>query len=1121
MAKQSKERGGVVLTQRERVDMAQLRRLLAELPKTHRDYQRLELIKETQVKGWFDVNYYYAKGFNFGRLYSDNGVLCLKSTNRARLTKSLWIDIDLANAYGVIFSQVFRKCGIPCPALDEYTARRSEIIAELRASFQDWIGREVSRDDIKKLFLLEFHGGHYLNFTGGFRVKLLDQLHQEIRTACNALSTQEAWRAVYAKTQGKKHRMGTFMSYVGQVAEAQIILAAREFILETEAQKPSGTATRYQVGVIIFDGFHASPAVEPLIPEMQAYVEHKTGYAVKFEVKPMETEDTRWAPQLPETGKPLVLFELDGVLSTRGVLRPGIQQLARDLEPDYELGIYTVQTKLQAGRTVRTLEALLGHQIRFYHEEHCVEPSKAYVAEHGGSEKQKLKTLAKARVGRDVVLVESQLKCVKYKHRSRCLLWSTKSTDFAELARRIREFRFAFVEPPALKEGKFSRWLPGVQIIDYNETLVRDLRDLERRVNLICAGMGARKTTRIIERSRHVIESYEPEQKDEQKDDQKDEDEEMKDPDEDPSELEAQIEQEFIEKQLQDEAEAISQFLDEADAQFPDFEGGLGSDPEEEIEAEPDGPRILVITPRTTLVDALHAKFGPDFGHYKTFKSGVKARLWITCYESLYKLKGECCYDEVYVDEARTVMDNVTNVKTNHGHTSENFTLIRKFLINAKKVIMADADALVDGALACFLQTDALVLPNEIAVHRYAPGAMDRSLLLTQDRSWFEDEIESSLLRGERVAVCCRQRKGAYAFMERYKGLVNSKVYTSDTPDAEIREAMQNLNATLADVHFVCLTSKCAMGVSCELQWDRIFVDMSETTGCSVRDQFQMFGRFRNLQQAEVVMLVSSQFAHDEGRHPNAYEQEVHKLYKQTDRTRSEYYPYLRFHPSYEEVRGRIEVPTPNDFTDLVAHTRAVRSDRQWFEILTYQKRIEFAWRDDDTATDWSQDMKDALSWAEEAKKLRKTEALERATKPDARGESRECSAQGQEAQPRRRDARADAAGLLARLSQALGRQAHSRGARVRRGASLPDPQARAVPEVADARHPCAGHQGCSEGLRRRVWQVPHARAQGARRRSLCATKATTSRSSAKVARSTCTYRPSSSTTRRRRSSVL
>jgi hypothetical protein len=85
----------IVITQTELVDVAAVRHLLAVLSPNHRDRKRLEKILKTQVNGAVVVNYHYAKSLTFGRMYSDNGVLCLKSTTRTELTKDLYVDIGM------------------------------------------------------------------------------------------------------------------------------------------------------------------------------------------------------------------------------------------------------------------------------------------------------------------------------------------------------------------------------------------------------------------------------------------------------------------------------------------------------------------------------------------------------------------------------------------------------------------------------------------------------------------------------------------------------------------------------------------------------------------------------------------------------------------------------------------------------------------------------------------------------------------------------------------------------------------------------------------------------------------------------------------------------------------
>jgi hypothetical protein len=83
----------------------------------------------------------------------------------------------------------------------------------------------------------------------------------------------------------------------------------------------------------------------------------------------------------------------------------------------------------------------------------------------------------------------------------------------------------------------------------------------------------------------------------------------------------------------------------------------------------------------------------------------------------------------------------------------------------------------------------------------------------------------------------------------------------------------------MANVGFCAFTSRVAMGISCQVPWDKVVVDMSELRGCSVQNLFQMIGRFRVLKQAKVLFLVHAEFAHNTGRMADAYDQAISDLY--------------------------------------------------------------------------------------------------------------------------------------------------------------------------------------------------------------------------------------------------
>ena len=68
-----------------------------------------------------------------GRLYPKNGessVQGLKRDVRKALTHDNYTDIDMVNALPCILSQQFKRHHLDCPRLDEYIARREELLTE-------------------------------------------------------------------------------------------------------------------------------------------------------------------------------------------------------------------------------------------------------------------------------------------------------------------------------------------------------------------------------------------------------------------------------------------------------------------------------------------------------------------------------------------------------------------------------------------------------------------------------------------------------------------------------------------------------------------------------------------------------------------------------------------------------------------------------------------------------------------------------------------------------------------------------------------------------------------------------------------------------------------------------
>jgi hypothetical protein len=359
--------------------------------------------------------------------------------------------------------------------------------------------------------------------------------------------------------------------------------------------------------------------------------------------------------------------------------------------------------------------------------------------------------------------------------------------------------------------------------------------------------------------------------------------------------------------------------------------------------------RILVIVPRESLADSLHARF-PGFTHYKSWitdRGSMRNPRQIVCYESLHLLRNAPFFDEIYIDEARAVMENITCLKTNRGNIKDNFDWLRACIQQAKLTVFSCADIDFDDSVTGFVN-DLTSADERIQMQRYPPVLSGRAMGVTRAKAKWEEALLADLRAGRLVGLCCRTRKNAEAFAERFAGefkdpATEIKVITSRTPRPQVQEAMRDIDAALTGCRLCIITSKAAFGIDCQLLWDRVFIDATER-GCLMRHLFQMGGRWRRLREPRMLVLVNEAFGawNEAGPHPQdttAFQESLKEIAERQEHTK-DYQWLLRVLPTWDAQKSKIADFTPDCFGRLYAHRLAEEklSDRFSFERLAALK---------------------------------------------------------------------------------------------------------------------------------------------------------------------------------------
>lgn len=270
------------------------------------------------------------------------------------------------------------------------------------------------------------------------------------------------------------------------------------------------------------------------------------------------------------------------------------------------------------------------------------------------------------------------------------------------------------------------------------------------------------------------------------------------------------------------------------------------------------GKRVLVISCRITASNAFKGVFGGDFAHYKEATAGElnAAQGVIIQYESIWKLKKP--FHLIIIDEARSIVSNMVSVMTNGPRLRTNGMSLQWLCTQAAFTVFMGADIGNDGAVPDLVHH--FFHPSVVDVIQYTVNRLERDLVFMNDETKFLLSISEAVDRGECIMVGCRTKSAALALANRLRdevGISTLKVYTGDSDDKEIAD-FDDIDDALQDTQIVIMTSKCTVGASCTLAWDRCYIH-AKGQGCSARNLLQMIGRFRNVKYPETLVFVAAE----------------------------------------------------------------------------------------------------------------------------------------------------------------------------------------------------------------------------------------------------------------------
>jgi hypothetical protein len=229
---------------------------------------------------------YSAREFANGRVYG-KGLQGVSGWIRRLCANQYYHDVDIVNCGPVLFSQVILKELGTCPALiQEYVVDRQRAFQRLRDDEPDL--RDVPDAVLKKLYLCCFHAGKHTNRFADLGwasthapITELEAFERSLNKITKKLMRRPAFKAIADQIladDSKTNKVGTFLSWLWQAVENQVILELESYLRVHEKRT---------VGVLVFDGLMVErtdslPFPADVLRRAEQHLFNKLGYQIQL-----------------------------------------------------------------------------------------------------------------------------------------------------------------------------------------------------------------------------------------------------------------------------------------------------------------------------------------------------------------------------------------------------------------------------------------------------------------------------------------------------------------------------------------------------------------------------------------------------------------------------------------------------------------------------------------------------------------------------------------------------------------------------------------------------------------------------------------------------------------------
>jgi len=265
----------------ETVNVERLNTLIEHKSLAEVERKQLKAYRKKVVDGSVQVT--YQKRLDMGRRYADNSLSLqnFKKNIRHSLCYDNKMDMDMVNCHPVLLSQYCKKNGIMCDRLDDYILHRDSRLQELMTTCS--INRNLAKDFVLCVMYLGFQSDFMT--TWGITTmppSWLDEFQVSMKKISDmivALNPAIHKKVSACKDKERKNKIASTVSYVAQILEDDILMSAVGKLTELG----------FKVETLCFDGvlLTKQEITEETLAEVSAHCFQKTGYQVRFEMKPM------------------------------------------------------------------------------------------------------------------------------------------------------------------------------------------------------------------------------------------------------------------------------------------------------------------------------------------------------------------------------------------------------------------------------------------------------------------------------------------------------------------------------------------------------------------------------------------------------------------------------------------------------------------------------------------------------------------------------------------------------------------------------------------------------------------------------------------------------------------